>query len=530
MATDVDLRELAIEREEPAASSLARTRHVFSRYVLPVCLVLAFLLMLGWALRDVLLPATPVTVVPVHVSRADVQQAGTPLFKAAGWIEPRPTPVAVAALAPGVVKQLLVVEDQVVKKHEPVAILVSEDAQLVHDGAQADRKLREAELDLAKATLAAAQTRVEQPVHLEAQLAEAEAKLAAAQTRLADLPYQRQSAEARQRFANMDYEGKMRAGDAVSGRALDQAQSEMDAAQALVDQLVRQETSLRAEVAALTSRRDALREQLELKTDEQQLLDEAKAKVNAAAARLKQAEVAVAETQLQLDRMTVRAPVDGRVYRLWSNPGARLVPGMGHDDGHDGSTVVSIYDPGKLQARVDVRFDDLPQVRSGQPVIIESPAVSQPLEGQVLFLSSLVDIQKNTLEVKVSIASPPDVFKPEMLVDVTFLAPEQPGREDAAREQERVFIPKQLVRQGEDGPFVWVADQTAKTARRRSIVTGRRGTSQLIEVTDGLDISSRLIAWPVDGLTDGQRIRVTDEDQSFGTDRPSGPSEQPEEP
>ena len=32
-----------------------------------------------------------VKVVPVHVSRAEVQQAGTPLFKAAGWVEPRPT-------------------------------------------------------------------------------------------------------------------------------------------------------------------------------------------------------------------------------------------------------------------------------------------------------------------------------------------------------------------------------------------------------------------------------------------------------
>lgn len=530
MATDVDLRELAIDREEPEPSAVARTRHVFSRYVLPACLFLAFLLMLGWALRDVVLPATPVTVVPVHVSRAEIQQAGTPLFKAAGWIEPRPTPIAVAALAPGVVDQLLVVEDQAVKKDEPVAILVSEDAQLAHDAAEADRKLREAELEQAQATLAAARTRVEKPVHLEAQLAESEAKLAAAQTRLADLPYQRQSAEARQRFAKMDYEGKTRAGDAVSGRALDQAKSELDAAQALVDQLARQETSLQAEVAALVARRDALKKQLELKTDEQQLLDEAKAKVDAAAARLKQAEVAVAETQLQLDRMTVRAPVDGRVYRLWSNPGARLMPGQGHDDGHDGSTVVSMYDPGNLQARVDVRFDDLPQVRAGQPVIIESPAVAQPLEGKVLFLSSLVDIQKNTLEVKVSIKSPPDVFKPEMLVDVTFLAPEQPNQEKASREQERVFVPKQFVRQGEDGTFVWVADQTAKVARRVPITTGRRGTSELIEVTDGLNVSSRLIAWPQEGLTDGQRIRVTAEDQSLGTDSQSDPSAQQEEP
>ena len=45
--------------------------------------------------------------------------------------------------------------------------------------------------------------------------------------------------------------------------------------------------------------------------------------------------------------------------------------------------------------------------------------------GTVLFISSEADIQKNTLQVKVAIPDPPDVFKPEMLVDVTFLAPER---------------------------------------------------------------------------------------------------------
>ena len=62
------------------------------------------------------------TVVPVHVSRAEWQEEGTPLFKAAGWVEPRPTHVAVPALASGVVDQLLVVEDQAVEEGEPVAL------------------------------------------------------------------------------------------------------------------------------------------------------------------------------------------------------------------------------------------------------------------------------------------------------------------------------------------------------------------------------------------------------------------------
>ncbi len=518
MPGDVDLRELAIDRDDATPATVGRRRPILARYVLPACLIVAFLLMLAWALRDALVPATRVMVVPVHVSRAEVQQAGTPLFKAAGWVEPRPTSIAVAALASGVVEQLLVVEDQVVEAGDPVALLVSEDAELAHKAARADQALRQAELQLSQATLAAARIRLDKPVHLEAELAESEARLAAAQTRLADVPFRQQSAQARLRFTHADYEGKQRAGEAVAHVELEESLSAFTGAQALVHQLERQETSLKAEVQALTRRRDALQEQLDLKTEERRQLDEAQAQVAAATARLEQTQVAAAETQLRLDRMTVRAPTAGRVYRLWSNPGARLVSGTGHVDGRDGSTVVSMYRPQSLQVRVDVRFDDLPQVLAGQPAIIESPAVPGPLDGKVLFLSSRADIQKNTLEVKVSIDDPPGVFKPEMLVDVTFLAPETTDGSPPTEQQELLFVPKQLVRQGESGPFVWVADQTAGVARRTSIATGRRGTDRLIEVTRGLAVSSRLITQPSDGLKDGGRIRISGEDDRYGGD------------
>ena len=79
---------------------------------------------------------------PVLASQSTVQNEGTPLFQAAGWIEPRPTPIRVAATAPGVVERLLVVEDQAVKAGEPVAELVKQDAQLTCDRAKATLEIR----------------------------------------------------------------------------------------------------------------------------------------------------------------------------------------------------------------------------------------------------------------------------------------------------------------------------------------------------------------------------------------------------
>ena len=88
----------------------------------------------------------------------------------------------------------------------------------------------------------------------------------------------------------------------------------------------------------------------------------------------------------------------------------------------DGSTVVTLYRPDMLQARVDVRFEDIPKVALGQKVLINNPALSEPISGKVLFVSSKANIQKNTLEVKVALDKPVPVFKPEMLVNVTHLA------------------------------------------------------------------------------------------------------------
>jgi len=511
MSTKVDLSGLAYERKTPSRQPASLYR-VLTRYVAPSLVIAALLTVLALAAWDTLAPKTPVTVIPVHVSQAVVQREGTPLFKAAGWIEPRPTHIAVPALASGVVGELLVVEDQAVEAGEPVALLVDDDARLKLSATRAAVRLAEARRSEVEARLTAANVRFEQPAHLKAPLAEARAKLATVQAQLADLPYDRRTAEARLEFARANYEGKTRAGVAISQRTIEQSKSELEVARSRVDQIAQQEISLKATIEALTAQTAALEKQLELKSEEQRERQQCQAQLVAATAQLEQATVAYNEAQLELDRMTVRAPAPGRVWRLWASPGSRLFPGMAQDHSRDGSTVVTMYQPGKLQVRVDVRFDDLPQVMPGQPALIEIPAVGQPLSGEVLFASSLADIQKNTLEVKVAIIDPPEVLKPEMLVDVTFLAPEPPEPAMAAERQQHLFVPKRLVRQGETGPFVWVADQTAGVARRTPIETGSRGGSEMIEVTRGLTITSRLIVTPAEGLEDGEAICVTGEE------------------
>ncbi len=523
----LDLRQLAVDRgssgaAHDSASVVKHRSHLFTRYILPGGLLLGFLGLVAWSARASLLPARSVTVMPVLSVQTEVRQAGTPLFQAAGWVEPRPTPIVVTALAEGVVERLLVVEGQAVKAGEPVATLIEADARLALEGAEAELRLREADLAKAKAQLVSAQNRIKYPLHLQAPLAEAEAALAKVQTELASLPAKLAAAEARLRFAQLDLDGKLAAKTALSQRTIDLAQSELDNAKAFVDELRTGKVQLEAEAAALSARRDTLKQQLDLRIDETREVATAEAGVRAAEALVRQAQNAVDVARLRLERMVVRAPQDGRVLRLIARPGSR-VSGLSPNSMEESSTIVTLYDPEMLQLRTDVPLEQVPRVRPGQPVKIETEAVPGGLEGEVLFKTAFTDLQKNTLDVKVAIKNPPADLRPDMLARVTFLAAPDPGIEAKPSEQLRLLVPASLVENDEGGSRVWVADQLAGRARTRTIKVGQQtGKGDLVEVLEGLSQLDKIIVGGREGLKNGERIVISGEDTTQGVEVAAG--------
>ncbi len=157
MATQVDLRQLAVNREVSSATVARRSRSL-TRYGLPLAVIAGFITVVVWSMRESFLPTRPVTVIPVVLTQAEVRQAGTNLFQAAGWVEPRPSAVVVSALVEGVIDKLYVVEGQGVEEGQIIAKLIDADARLALAEAEASVRLREAESALAQSALTAAET------------------------------------------------------------------------------------------------------------------------------------------------------------------------------------------------------------------------------------------------------------------------------------------------------------------------------------------------------------------------------------
>lgn len=183
----------------------------------------------------------------------------------------------------------------------------------------------------------------------------------------------------------------------------------------------------------------------------------------------------------------------------------------------DAATVITLYDPQKLQVRADVRLEDVRQVTLGQPVQITTAATNEPLTGTVLAVTSQADIQKNTLQVKVSIDRPTSVIRPEMLAQVVFISPENPNAKTVAEiDPIRLLVPRELVETGDGGSTVWIVDAARGVARRTSVQLGKAGTDELVEVTQGLTALDKLIVSGREGLSDGARIRVIGPDRTLG--------------
>lgn len=511
----IDLRELALERPKAEASKRSRRRPWATRYVVPSAVLAGFISLLAIAAGEQLLPRQAVTVVPVLVTRAEVQQEGTPQFQAAGWIEPRPTPINVPALTEGVVEKLRVVEGQEVQAGEAVAQLIDVDARLALRGAETAYKLEKAELERAEAELKAARLRKQNPAHLEAELADAESLLAKTETALAQLPFLIRSSQARLGYARQNLEGKQAAKDAIAGRLVQEAESEFEKAKAELEELQQREPLYEREIEAQRKKADALATQLNLLIEESRQLEDAEARSKAVRAKLEAAELAVEKARLALDRTVVKAPITGRVLTLVAFPGTRVM-GLESAAGQSSSTVVELYDPSMLQVRADVRLEDVPLVQAGQPVEIETASAKQSIRGTVLAATSSANVQKNTLEVKVAIHDPPPAIRPEMLVTATFLAlPSVSSQAEESEEHERLLIPRQLVESDESGSAVWIVAPDG-TARRQAVELVKAGTEELVEAVAGIRPTDKLISSGRQRLRPGMRVTIVGEDATIG--------------
>jgi RND family efflux transporter MFP subunit len=471
-----------------------------TRVLLPAAVLAAFAAVIGVAARDLVFPGTAVRVVPVVVKAPDAAAAasggGAVTSQAAGWVEADPFPVYVPALADGIVAEVLVLEGARVEKGQVVARLVAEDARLALDRAEAALRDAVASRETAEKDLA---TLVER----KRALATAEAAVEEAGAMLRENAAESAAAAARIR----NQEEVVASGEAlVEANATDRLtlvrdRSELDALRASADALAAKRKVLEARRDAARAGRDAAAENLRLLLPERLAVERARAaEAGARAAR--------DEAALRLERMEVRAPETGVVQQRMVAPGAKVMALM--DDPHS-NHVVHLYDPARLQVRVDVPLAEAARVGVGTRArIVVEVLPDRVFRGEVTRIVHEADLQKNTLQVKVRIEDPAPEIKPEMLARAQFLAaaPAEGERSGAAP---RVFAPSRLLAPAGTGKAKALVVGGDGVAALREVALGAGREGDWVEVTSGLAPGDRLVDAPPGSVRDGERVRVTGE-------------------
>ncbi len=256
----------------------------------------------------------------------------------------------------------------------------------------------------------------------------------------------------------------------------------------------------------------ALRRNEQLRADKlvsESQLDASQSEVAATRARLEslRSDVEVAEGTVRvraqdLEDLLVRAPFDGVVVSKDAQPGEMVSP-ISAGGGFTRTGIATIVDMSSREIEVDVNEAFINRVRDGQRT--EAVLDAYPdwtIASHVINIVPTADRQKATVRVRIGFdALDPRIF-PDMGVKVSFL--ENRDEQNVAARPSVRLPAASVIREG-DNSYVWriQGDEVERVAVR----TGGERDGQ-IEVLSGINAGDTVVATPVEGLKDGDSVRL----------------------
>ncbi len=396
--------------------------------------------------------------------RASGQDPQSP-FTAGGWIEPAfPCPRTVVSLVKGRIDKVLVQDGQAVKAGDAVAEIYSRDFIEELALAQAGLEVEKGRLAVERANLALLRAgyRTQDVDEARARLRELEAEVVLWES-------------VSRRSSRLAADGAVSSEQAQSdASAFETRKARRDAQKALLAKL---EEGIRAEEIAKQAAEVARTESL----------------VADAEARVKIASTA-------LEYTIVRSPVDGVVLKSYRETGDSVNPASA-----ESSRIVSIYDPEKLWARVDVTQSDLGRIAEGQPAEVKTDSSRRSYKARAIRKNPLASFAKNTVEVKVEILDPDGLLHPDMTARITFQPVETPAAPGSAAGQGPPLVPASAVLREASGEFVMVVADSF--ARKRTVKTGEEKDGR-IQILAGLKAGETVVAADPGTVRDGQKVRI----------------------
>ena len=278
--------------------------------------------------------------------------------------------------------------------------------------------------------------------------------------------------------------------------AVNQAKANLAAARAKVTQ---QDASVRNARLTLERMQSLIKEQFVSQQD----LDNAEVNSDAAIAALeslraqvKQMEVALAKAETNLAYSYIRAPFSGYVAERNLDLGA-YVTGAATSNSTTSRGIVSLHDIATVRTLIEVVEKDVPLVQMGQKAEIRAEAYpDRVFEGTVTRIVQALNRATRTMTVEVDLTNKDRLLKGGMFARVEVLV---------GQHRNAVQIPIDAVSRLEDAQYVYVVREGK--AERVPVDIGVRDVNR-VEVTKGLDGSEQVIVSGKDLVHDGTPVQT----------------------
>jgi cobalt-zinc-cadmium efflux system membrane fusion protein len=171
----------------------------------------------------------------------------------------------------------------------------------------------------------------------------------------------------------------------------------------------------------------------------------------------------------------VKAPINGEVVEQDVAAGQLIQPGT--------TQCFMISDTTTVWVLVNIYQKDLPYVRPGDAVKIQTDAYSAVFPGRIAYIAASLDPNTRTLQARIETSNPGEKLKKDMFVIASVNAgtiPDAIALPDAA-----------ILRDSENQPFVY-AETSSNQFGRRSVTVGESSNGQT-QVTSGLKPGDQVI-------------------------------------
>ena len=217
-------------------------------------------------------------------------------------------------------------------------------------------------------------------------------------------------------------------------------------------------------------------------------VEDARAQSAAAQSALEQATAALNTAERNLERASIRSPIDGQIVKRMVSVGEQV-------DGTAAQPVAEIANLSHVELAANVPSEQLARIKVGQTASLTTDAFAdRAFPGTVIAIGPAVDVATNAGLVRMRLQNPDHALKVGMFAE---------ARIHLAVHENALVVPPSAIVRGENGANVYVV--TGDTAARTAVKTGIEQRNA-IEIVDGVHEDQVVLTSAVYGL--GEKAKL----------------------